>query len=268
MLRKLLKHEFRATARVMGPLYLILLATAIGANFSTRGLMESESRLANMLGGLLVVAFTVAIIGVCAMSLVLMVQRFSKNLLGDEGYVMFTLPASVHQQVWSKLLVSSVWFFCTAAAVVLASCIMAYDVGVVANFLSELKYMFQQLTAYYALNGTAIAVEILVFCFLGCVAFCLQFYAALAVGHSFANHKQALSVVFFFVFQFAVQILGSSLLIAGDFWDIFRLLPDFHVNGMTAVHLTMGLMIACMVVYGAVFYGITTFSLKKRLNLE
>ena len=30
MLTKLLKHEFRATARIMGPLYLILLAVALG----------------------------------------------------------------------------------------------------------------------------------------------------------------------------------------------------------------------------------------------
>ena len=29
MLIKLLKHEFRATARIMGPLYLILLAVAL-----------------------------------------------------------------------------------------------------------------------------------------------------------------------------------------------------------------------------------------------
>ena len=39
MLRKLLKHAFRATGRIMLPLYLILLATAIGAHFSTRGLL-------------------------------------------------------------------------------------------------------------------------------------------------------------------------------------------------------------------------------------
>ena len=34
MLRKLLKHEFRATGRIMLPLYLVLLATAVGANVS------------------------------------------------------------------------------------------------------------------------------------------------------------------------------------------------------------------------------------------
>ena len=31
MLRKLLKHEFRATGRIMLPMYLILLVTAVGS---------------------------------------------------------------------------------------------------------------------------------------------------------------------------------------------------------------------------------------------
>ena len=52
MLRKLLKHEFRATGRIMLPLYLILLATAIGANFSTRGLLETDLKVLDLLGGL------------------------------------------------------------------------------------------------------------------------------------------------------------------------------------------------------------------------
>ena len=41
MLRKLLKHEFRATARIMVPVYLVLLVTALGANLSTRGILET-----------------------------------------------------------------------------------------------------------------------------------------------------------------------------------------------------------------------------------
>ena len=69
MLRKLMKHEFRATGRIMLPLYLILLATAIGANFSTRGLLETDYQVLDLLGGLLVVAFGVAIVAVCVMSM-------------------------------------------------------------------------------------------------------------------------------------------------------------------------------------------------------
>ena len=37
---------------------------------------------------------------------------------------------------------------------------------------------------------------------------------------------------------------------------------------MTAVHIGMGILIAVCVVYSAVFYVITTYFLKKHLNLE
>ena len=110
MLRKLMKHEFRATGRVMGPLFGLLLIAAIAARFSVGVLLESSARFLNLLGGLFTTAFVIAIVGVCVMSLVLMINRFRTNLLGDEGYIMFTLPASVHQQIWSKLIVSTVWF--------------------------------------------------------------------------------------------------------------------------------------------------------------
>ena len=145
MLRKLLKHEFRATGRIMLPLYLILLATAIGANFSTRGLLETDLKVLDLLGGLLVMAFAVAIIAVCVMSMVVMVQRFYKNLLQDEGYVMMTLPVSVHQQVWSKLIVSAVWFALTIVMVCLACLIMAFDVELVQQIAAGFRELFQEI---------------------------------------------------------------------------------------------------------------------------
>ena len=63
MLTKLLKHEFRATARIMGPLYLILLAVALGFNLSAR-LMNSSSFILNMMAALVVMAYVVAITAV------------------------------------------------------------------------------------------------------------------------------------------------------------------------------------------------------------
>lgn len=265
MLRKLMKHEFRATARIMGPLYLVLLLTAVGANVSTRGLIGTDNRLLSLLGALLVTAFSFAIIGVCVMSLVLMIQRFHKNLLGDEGYVMFTLPASVHQHVWSKLIVSSVWFIATGVAVVLAFLVMAYDVGFLGEFFLIVPELFSELNAYYALNGSAVLAEFLALMFLGCCAACLQFYAAMAVGYGFSNHKGLLSVVFFFVFQFAVQLLGSVLIIGLDGLNLHW---AWHLSDMQAVHLMMGILILGTVLYGAIFYVVTTIALKKRLNLE
>ncbi len=268
MLIKLMKHEFRATGRIMLPLYLVLLATAVGANISTRGLLETHYWFLNLLGGLLVMAFSFAIFGVCLMSVVVMVQRFGKNLLGDEGYVMLTLPASIHQQLWSKLIVSAVWFALTLVAVGVAGLVMAYDVGLVSQFFRALSELFRDITLELGLNGAALAGELLLLCFMGCCALCLQFYAALAAGHGFANHKGLWSVVFFFGIQFAVQMLAAAALQILDMTGILHMLPDWSVEGMVGMHLVMWTMIVAVVIYGAIFYGITAYCLKKHLNLE
>ncbi len=270
MLRKLMKHEFRATARVMGPLYLVLIITALGTNLSVRGMADSGNLFLNLLGAMVAVAFTVAILGVCLMSFALMIQRFHHNLLRDEGYLMFTLPVSVHQQVWSKIIVSAVWFFLTGAAVMLSLMMISLDVGVIQGFFRGLRAFFQAITAYYALNGTAILLELLVLFFVGCAALCLQFYAAMAVGNSFANHKTALSVVFFFVFQFATQFISSLLLSGLDTPGMAQFLAnlDFQLRGMAAIHAGIALMTLLTAIDGAVFYVITVYFLKNRLNLE
>lgn len=276
MLRKLMKHEFRATGRVMLPLYLVLLVTALGANFSTRGLLETDNRVLDLLGMLLVMAFSFALMGVCLMSMVVMVQRFYKNLLQDEGYVMMTLPVSVHQHIWSKLIVSAVWFAATVVMVLLACMVMAFDAYAIQDLFRGFGQLFrdisQHLTAYYTINGTAFFAELLAVCFLGCCVVCLEFYAALAIGHGFSNHKMAWSVLWFFLLQFATQFLSGALIVLLDESWLHHLLmgwtDQIHVGGMGAVHLMMGMLIAGELIYGAVFYFLTTWSLKKRLNLE
>ena len=272
MLRKLLKHEFRATGRIMLPMYLILLVTAVSSNLAGRGMLDSRSDILNTLGVLIVMAFGIAIIGVCLLAFVLMIQRFYKNLLQDEGYLMFTLPASVHQHVWSKLIVSSVWFIATVLAIIAASLVVAYQGGFLREFLDFLRYFLeglQKLKVSEASNGTIYLVEFAVLMFLSLVAFSLQFYAALAAGHSQANHKLLWSVVWFFGIQFALQFAGSLLIIGSNELDVFnRLFSHWDPSPTVAIHVGLLMAIGCVIIYGAIFYAITTFFLKKRLNLE
>ncbi len=86
MLRKLIKYEFRATARGNAPLYLVTIVLAL----LTGGLpVAGAGHGRHDHGGDLLATFIVAV--------VLAVFRFRKNLLTDEGYVMFTLPVSPPQ---------------------------------------------------------------------------------------------------------------------------------------------------------------------------
>ena len=265
MLRKLMKHEFRATGRVMGPLFGLLLIAAIAARFSVGVLLESSARFLNLLGGLFTTAFVIAIVGVCVMSLVLMINRFRTNLLGDEGYIMFTLPASVHQQIWSKLIVSAVWFIATGLAVVAAGFILVAQQGFWWEIRRGFAEIFRHLTAYYAFNGTAFLFELLALIFVGCCVLCLEFYAAMAIGHSFAAHKVLYSVLSFLGLQFVMQLLSGGILVGTNYDFLVVALPS---DGVLAMHSVMLTMIVSTAVFGAVYYVITTMFLKKRLNLE
>ncbi len=270
MLIKLMKHEFRATARTMVPLFLVLLVTAGGANLSVRVLMERDMAVLNLFGGLLIMAFVVAAAAACIMSMVVMVQRFYKNLLQDEGYVMMTLPVSVHQHIWSKLIVSAVWFAATALMFFLAIFIVAADIRLVWQFLRGCADIFTDLTAYYALNGTAIALELLLLAFLGSCTMCLSFYASLAAGHSRPNHKMRWSVVCFFAIQFAqdflLGLLMSFMSATGLDYTLAQLLPN--LSDMAGVHAGLLLAAGAAALGGAVYYGITAWFLTRHLNLE
>ena len=62
-----------------------------------------------------------ALLAMLAVIVIVAVQRFYKNLLGDEGYLMFTLPATPGQQIFSKLLVSLVWSLMGIVVVILGA---------------------------------------------------------------------------------------------------------------------------------------------------
>lgn len=274
MLRKLLKHEFRATGRVMLPLYLVVLLTSLFANLSIRfGLDAGLNPLVTMLYVLVMMAFVIALVSVCIITLVLMVRRFYKNLLGDEGYIMFTLPASVHQHVWSKLIVSVVWFAATAAVVSLAILILAFDVSFVHGIVDVMEFVLKRLDFYYAFNGAAIVAEVLTVAFLSCAVTCLQFYAALSIGHSFSGRKMLLSVVFFFVLQFAMQMIVSAVTFGPGavFMDwLEEAIVGWPTNGgaMASFHLLMLVSALTTLLHGGVYYFLTAFTLRRRLNLE
>lgn len=271
MLRKLVKHEFRATGRVMLPMYLILLVTAVGANISGRGLIGSSYWILDTLAVLVVMAFGFAIAGACLLAFLLMIQRFYKNLLQDEGYLMMTLPVSIHQHIWAKLIVSTVWFILTILAIIISAMVVAYDVGFLSEFFNELLKLlhgFLKLNAGEAMNGVVVLIEGIALIFLAMAAFSLQFYAALAVGHSFANHKLLTSVGCFFAIQFVMQFATGAFLVSADKFGFFRFMSRWSPTPIVAVHVGMLMLIAGTVIYGAIFYGITTFFLKRRLNLE
>ena len=275
MLGKLIKHEFRATGRLMAPLFgaLLLLALVVRANDLVFQHVESYSAFLNILNTLLIIAYVLALFGVMVFSTVLMIKRFHQNFLTDEGYLMFTLPTSVHSLLWSKLITAALFFIFTFLAEALSVAIVVWRGG-----LAREMFTFRAMDSYYMANGLAFALEMLALLFVSLLVTCLLFYAPMSIGYSFANHKGLLSVVFYFVIQAVLQIFGVAVL-AGAVNDtaFHRLLTDAMdnlgridtpVTAMQAAHGTMLLALFTELFLGAILYFLTYFMLRKHRNLQ
>lgn len=280
MLGKLIKHEFRATGRLMAPLFgaLVLLALAVRANDLVFQHVESYSAFLNILNRLLIIAYVLALLGVMVFSTVLMIKRFHQNFLTDEGYLMFTLPTSVHSLLWSKLITAALFFIFTFLAEALSVAIVVWRGGLAREMFTGFADFFRRLDSYYMANGLAFALETLALLFVSLLVTCLLFYAPMSIGYSFANHKGLLSVVFYFVIQAVLQIFGVAVL-SGVVSDtaFHRLLTDAMDNlgrtdtaaaAMQAAHGTMLLALFTELFLGAILYFLTYFMLRKHRNLQ
>ena len=268
MLKKLMKHEFRATGRVMLPLYLLLVVTAVGARVSISGMLATNSTFMEILGSLLVVAFAVAMAAVCLLTAFLMVYRFYQNLLRDEGYVMMTLPVSIHQQVWSKLLVGVVWCAATVVVVVLSMFILAFEVGFWDQFITFAGQVWDFLRSEAGINGLLVMLETAVVCVLGVCSAYLEFCCALSIGHSFANHKLLWSIAAYFGMDAAVTVAAGPVINVLHSTGLFDRISIAAESAAQTVHLALWISALVCLVSAAFYYAITTWFLKNRLNLE
>ena len=270
MLGKLIKHEFRATGRIMLPLLGAELLLSVLAGLSIRGLDRMENM--GFLGVTYVLTLVVFFLGLFALGVVafvLMIQRFYKNLLRDEGYLAMTLPVSVDEQIWAKLLVSFVWFLAVA---VLSAVTMGLMLAIGAR-MPSLSTMFnwedlrEVFPAIGAGNVALFLLECLVLSFLGTCSVCLRCYSALAIGHSAADHKLLLSFVAYFAIGMALSVLSNAF--------AFGVLPHLNLEALLAnledpalfFHGTMWVGALLSLLYSALFYFVTRWFLQNKLNL-
>lgn len=266
MLSKLLRHEFRATGRIMLPVYALLLVSCGGCTLFGRLLGRyPESTVLSVVQTVFATLFGVTTFGMLLLTLVLMVYRFYKNLMTDEGYLMFTLPVSRSQLIWSKLLVALVWSVLSTVLAALAW--MAEIVVGRENVFSLIAQGLRSLRQHLSGNLTGCAAALVVLCLVSCLVSFLKFYAAISLGHSFSNHKLLLSVVFYIGFGIAVQTILSVVTAAGIRIDVD---PDFWADPPAAALLSYVIWgtAAWSVLECAAYYILTLLTLKKRLNLQ
>ncbi|MBR1566030.1 MAG: hypothetical protein IJ649_04620 [Oscillospiraceae bacterium] len=269
MLGKLLKHEFRATGRIMLPLILAELLVSVLAGLAVRGLDRVQNM--NFLSVMYVITLIVFFLGLFAIgvvALVLMIQRFYRSLLRDEGYLSMTLPVSVDEHIWAKLITSFVWFAAVGLLSLLAMAVMlsigaGFSMLIDPDFLDAVRAGIRELGAG---NITLYVLEAIVLAFAYGGEMCLRCYAAMAIGGSASDHKLLYSFVAYFGIGLVLSIVSSFVSL--------RVIPylDVHpffdgTSPVAAIHSFMGVNFLIAAALFAVFYFVTRWFMKNKLNL-
>lgn len=276
MLGKLIKYDFRCLIRKFGPLWLGAMALAIINGFTTGHVLESESIhgiLSFILGGVPMIVMVSLWIALGVMMIVFVCERFYKGLLGDEGYLMFTLPATVGEHIASKLIAALVMELVTALVGILSILLFAlvYDArGMIAEF-SDLFRMIREVMGDLP-RGTGLFIFLTVITsIVSAAASNLHIYQSIALGHLARKNRAAASVLAFIGISIGLTILISLLspMTRTVGQDILELLNgDTAQTFIRGLNRAVGVMLAWSAVQCVAFFFGSDAILTRKLNLE
>lgn len=264
MFGKLLKYDFRSMFKQFAFIWPAALALALVNHFTLNGL-DSTSMVGETAAGISMLIYVAILMAMFIAALVFTIQRFFKGLLGDEGYLMHTLPVRPWQLIGSKLLCSVITTFLSVLVAILSILlILPWGREEFQELFRGLGYLF----SHWNVQATHAVIGILEFCLMMMVSFAtgyLHIYLAMSIGHLFNKNRIAISVIAFI----AINAVLSALL-----GRLFSPLMDALANiinsmdGMASFHSAMWTAMAAELVFSAIYFAGTEFILRKKLNLE
>ncbi|MHB1418974.1 MAG: hypothetical protein ACYCX4_05200 [Bacillota bacterium] len=266
MLSKLLKYELKATGRIFLPFYLTLL---IFAGITKLVHVVSPEKVATPTA-ISMAIYVIIMVGMFVMTFIMMINRFYKNLLSDEGYLMLTLPVKHWQHIVSKLLVSMLWIVTSVIAAFISILIIALEKVAMTEITWGLAIFYQQFFKPLGTSAYLISIEAIIGILVSLASGILLIYASIAIGHLFNQHKILASFGAFIVLNTLAQILFMLISFAPSilyFSKIHITSNDF--SGLQAViQLGIGYGIIFTGLLSGAYFTITNNILSKRLNLE
>lgn len=203
MLGKLMKYEFRATAIYFLPIYVVLVLVS-GLRYVVSLISQKFSNGFSAFSGFSLSAiYLLLAFGLAITTFIVIIIRFYKNLLGTEGYLMFTLPVSVEQNILAKLIPSVVWFF---GSCVLGMLTIAPAMG--------LRFNDNPFTMFTGIRlGDVPEILLAVLMVIGSIAGTFLFYyLCMCIGQMFNSHRFLASAGAYIVIQTVLQILGIAFI--------------------------------------------------------
>lgn len=265
MLGKLIKNEFKATARTFGLMYLIVLIAAVALKvfMEIQKAFHLENSIIDILGVLTVTVFVLGIIGIIFGTFILILKRFYDSMLKSEGYLSFTLPVTVGQHIASKSIVSYIWIL--LSGVFIFAMIMLLFLGDTSVFVSlgqELKEMIELVNQHHLWKYV---IEVIAVLAVSAYSYIAIGYACFSVGQAWSRSKVAGAFATYIVFSIITQIVSTiGMLVLFGGLDTVN-----QINMGDAFFEPLMIFVIVQEIVFAVIYTVLTYvMLSRKLNLE
>ena len=271
MMNKLLKYECLAVGRILVPIWVgtvvlsLLVSVMDRLNNSFNGLTGTPVLvvLASFLQ-ILTALFVAATLIVC---FVVNIQRFYK-LLGEQGYLMFSLPATPWQHMAAKLL-------CACGSTVTSILVIAGCTGL---YITDADSAVREpVSIQLAVQNLGVTVFLVLLAILLLVGAYLYLYLCIAIGSRWPQQRLLASIVTYFVLGFLMQMAFIVLtVISGIFISnlplsvinsINYILVSPGINSQPFVSVLGIVVLLLFVLADGILWAVTQYLISKRLNL-
>lgn len=280
MLFKLYKYDVKSIIRQLLPVW--ILAPVLSVVFSFACVSSSEEYKGslidageyfigdNILPIILGLALFGVFIAITVITLLFIVQRFWRGLLGDEGYLMHTLPVKTGDLIVSKLLSAlTIGGISVIDGFISILCMMAVFEGGIPALKFAVDLFFKDIRESLGNSFVPFIIFLILALIVDVIANIYQVYISMAIGQIFGNHRIAASVIVYMCISVALNTISSFGLIfmtalgfedniSGTIMKFTR--PETMINGFI-------ISIVCSAILVVAFHLITSKILKKNLNL-
>ena len=257
MLGKLLKYEIPAMGRKLLPLYAAWAATALLLGLTTQS-ADSKNEFMVVISALLYTAIATTIF---VMTIIMIVQRYSNSLLGDEAYFNHVLPVSVAEHIGNKAISATLWIFVTILVAILTGLLIGIGALIVSGEFISLRELIRgfceiELPKHFGLY----VIEVLLLTITGTVKTIMQIYAAITIGHQVPNRTTLASIGAYILIMIFESSVGRALL------PLFINL-EYNADGFVNFNRVFIPGFIMAVIFSVIYFFICKYLMENRLNL-
>ena len=273
MTGKLIKYEFRSIIRQIAVLWAATPVMALIFMLIDKFYMQSEafetgkSAFASTLQIISGFVYAGVFIALIVATVLIILQRFYKGLLRDEGYLMHTLPVKPWQLITAKGFTAFVVVVISSIIAVISIFLLmgvSFSIGDLAELLGDIFGMYSDEPVYILYT-----IEAVLLIALAILKSIYKTYASMSIGQLSENHKILISVAAYIGISVAIMFITGVFLqfIDGEMFEGIIIYFD-SMSRFKGVQLVVVGYLLYLGVQLAAFHITSERLLTKKLNLD